>query len=92
MRYIGDVHRHFDRGSFESELFISKAEMFFDAAVQWRSPDEDLAVELWVKNLTDIDDYYVGGIPLVDFIGGGGQIFAEPRSYGLNVRYQFGVM
>lgn len=88
-RYIGEVHRHFDRGSFESEQFVSEEEIFLDASIQWTSASESLAARLWVKNLSNIDDYYVGGVPLVDFLGGGGRVFAEPRTYGLDLRYSF---
>ena len=88
-RYIGEVHRHFDRGSFESKQFLSDEEVFVDASMQWTSASENLSARLWVKNLTNIDDYFVGGVPLVDFLGAGGQVFAEPRTYGLDLRYSF---
>ena len=57
--------------------------------MQWTSASENLSARLWVKNLTNIDDYFVGGVPLVDFLGAGGQVFAEPRTYGLDLRYSF---
>lgn len=89
IKHLGETHRHFDRGSFESEAFISPVETFVDAFVKWTNSDDDLAVKFWVQNITNVDDYFIGGIPLVDFLGGGGQVYAEPRTYGLDLQYFF---
>ena len=45
-------------------------------------------VALWGTNLSDVDDYYIGGIG-GNFKGVVGKIYSEPRMYGLDVRYNW---
>ncbi|HEY0914996.1 MAG TPA: hypothetical protein VGE22_09020, partial [Solimonas sp.] len=63
---------------------------FVDARVSWMSADARMEVALWAKNLMNKDDYLVSGIPLTDVNGATGQIFANPRTFGMNMVYHFG--
>jgi len=91
-RYTSEIYHGFDRGSFlyGKDMVTSDAVTFIDARVSYLSADERLEVALWGKNLTDKDDYLVGGIPLVDVTGAMGQVYANPRTFGLEVTYRFG--
>ncbi len=64
---------------------------FLDARISWLSSDARMEVAAWGKNLTDIDDYLVSGIPLTDVNGATGQIYANPRTFGMTMTYNFGV-
>ena len=56
-----------------------------DIAVSERS---DLAVALWVKNLAD-EEYQTDGFELGQTAGTRLAVFGEPRTYGLEVTYNF---
>lgn len=92
-RYTSEIYHGFDRGSYvyAEDLVTSDKVTFIDARIPWISADGRLEVAAWVKNLTDIDDYLVGGIPLVDVTGAMGQVYANPRTFGLNMNYRFGM-
>lgn len=64
--------------------------IFLDARLTWLSADGSMEIAAWGKNLTDVDDYMVGGIPLVDATGGAGVVYANPRTFGLTMTYNFG--
>ncbi len=68
----------------------SRPTAFLDARLTWNSEDGRLEAALWGKNLTNQDDYLVGGIPLVDITGATGQVYANPRTFGLTFTYHFG--
>ncbi len=68
----------------------SRPTAFFDARVNWNSEDGRLEAALWGKNLFNKDDYLVGGIPLADVLGAVGQVYANPRTFGLTFTYHFG--
>ncbi len=68
----------------------SRPTAFLDARLSWISEDGTMEGALWAKNLTNKDDYLVGGIPLVDVLGGTGQVYANPRTFGLTFTYHFG--
>lgn len=91
-RYTSEIYHGFDRGSFVygKELVTSEATTFVDARISYLSADEKVEIALWAKNLTNKNDYLVGGIPLVDVTGATGQIFANPRTFGLEMTYRFG--
>jgi iron complex outermembrane receptor protein len=72
------------------ELTTSDEPWFVSARLTWRSANNRLLVALWGTNLTDEDDYYVGGIPGIDFKGVVNRIYAEPRMYGIDARYTWG--
>jgi iron complex outermembrane receptor protein len=63
---------------------------FLDARLSWISGDGKMEAALWGKNLTNEDDYLVGGIPLADVTGGVGMVFANPRTFGMTATYRFG--
>lgn len=50
--------------------------------------DSNLDVSTYVKNLTNTE-YSVGGIQLYPSFGISTKVFAEPRTYGIQVRYRF---
>lgn len=68
----------------------SRPTAFLDARVAWISGDGKMEAALWGKNLTNNDDYLVGGIPLADVTGGVGMVFGNPRTFGLMATYHFG--
>ncbi len=63
---------------------------FLDGRINWVSEDGKLDAALWAKNIMNKEDYLVGGIPLADVTGGVGQVYANPRTFGLTVTYHFG--
>ncbi len=68
----------------------SRPTAFLDARIGWISEDGKMEAALWGKNLFNKDDYLVGGIPLADVTGAVGQVFANPRTFGLTFTYHFG--
>ncbi len=68
----------------------SRPTAFLDGRLNWISEDGKMEAALWGKNLTNEDDYLVGGIPLADVTGAVGQVFANPRTFGLTFTYHFG--
>ncbi len=68
----------------------SRPTAFIDARLSWVSDDGKMEAALWGKNLTNKEDYLVGGIPLADVTGGVGMVFANPRTFGLSFTYHFG--
>jgi outer membrane receptor protein involved in Fe transport len=72
------------------DALFSEAVIFLDARLTWLSVDGSLEIAAWGKNLTNIDDYLVGGIPLADVTGATGLVFANPRTFGLTMTYNFG--
>lgn len=90
-RYIGEIYHGFDRASFEVEDDLTAPETYFlDARLTWQFPDNRTTITAWGKNLTDEDDYLVGGVPLVSVARTTGTIYGEPRTYGLDISYTFG--
>ena len=63
---------------------------FVNARLTWLVADDRTEVALWGKNLTDEDDYLVGGVALVGFTGGGSVVYGEPRTFGIDIEYRFG--
>ena len=91
MRYSSEIYHGFDRTSFlVAEELTSDSVIFYDARLTWQLPDDRTTVTFWGKNLTNEDDYLVGGVPLPAVNRSAGQVFAEPRTYGLDVSYRFG--
>jgi iron complex outermembrane receptor protein len=72
------------------ELATSPSVIFLDARLTFLSADGKIEVAAWGRNLTDENDYMVGAIPLVDVTGTVGQVFADPRTFGLTMTYNFG--
>jgi iron complex outermembrane receptor protein len=89
MSYRSEVYHHFDRDSWTSDGWIAPPQTFYNARITWVMPDDRLSVALWVQNLRDTDDYLIGGVPLVGFSGAGGQVYADPRMYGLEAHMRF---
>jgi len=91
-RYMSEIYHGFDRGSFvyAEDLSTSDPVVIMDARVTYLSPDQKLEIALWVKNLTDKQDHMVGAIPLVETTGTVGQIYGDPRTFGLTMNYMFG--
>ncbi|MBL4589263.1 MAG: TonB-dependent receptor, partial [Alphaproteobacteria bacterium] len=62
-----------------------------NARITWVSADESWEAGLWVKNITD-EEYYRGGGPVPDLndqiarLG----LVADPRTYGLTIKWRFG--
>jgi outer membrane receptor protein involved in Fe transport len=89
-RYTSEIYHGFDRESFVvEEQITSDATTFFDARLTWQLPDDATTITLWGKNLTDVDDYLVGGVPLVGVARSSGSVYGEPRTYGIDLAYTF---
>ena len=90
-QYSSEIYHGFDRESFLVEDKITAdSVIFYSARLTWQLTDDRTTVTLWGKNLTNEDDYLVGGIPLVGVARSAGSVYAEPRTYGLNISYVFG--
>ncbi len=71
-------------------LLTSRPTAFLDGRLSWISENGQMEATLWGKNLMNVDDYLVGGISLPDMLGSTGQIYANPRTFGLTFTYHFG--
>lgn len=90
-QYSSPIYHGFDRESFTVEdQLTSDSVIFYGARLTWQLTDDRTTVTLWGKNLTNEDEYLVGGVPLVGVARSSGSIYAEPRSYGLDISYVFG--
>jgi iron complex outermembrane receptor protein len=90
-QYSSEIYHGFDRESFlVAEEITADEVIFYSARLTWQLPDDRTTVTLWGKNLTNEDDYLVGGVPLVGVARSAGHIYAEPRTYGLDISYVFG--
>lgn len=90
LQYTSEIYNGFDRESFYvGEHLTSDEEIFVNAHLAWTSPEDAVRISLWGKNLTDVDDHITGGIPLVGVAGSAAVIYAPPRTYGIDVSYNF---
>lgn len=91
VRYTDDIYGGFDRPSFvvEDEVTIP-SKTFYDARVTWDLADNRTTVIAWCKNLTDIDDHSLGGIPTVGVARTTTNAWSLPRTYGIELIYRFG--
>lgn len=90
-RYTTELYQGFDRASFLIREDLTSPEIhFLDARLTWQAPDDRTTVTLWGKNLSNEDDYATGGVPLVSVNRSSGLIYAEPRTYGIDISYTFG--
>lgn len=69
----------------------SDAYEVFNARIMWVSPDETWEAGVWVNNITD-EEYYRGGGPVPDLFDTIARLglVADPRTYGVTVRFRFG--
>jgi iron complex outermembrane receptor protein len=74
-----------------ANLIRSRAYAVVDAHVGWTSPNESWSITGWVRNLTN-EIYYPGGAALPDFNPDTNRVglLADPRTYGVTVRFSFG--
>lgn len=88
----GTTYNHFDRGSWvatqKTGLFKQQAYTLINARLSFMLADGHSSVSLWGKNLSD-EFYYTGGTGVVDVIGAGTGFAGEPRTYGVDLRYEF---
>ncbi len=93
VRYSDETYGGFDRDSFYVANDITNpAETFYDARITWDLPDERTTVVAWCKNLTDIDDHSLGGVPVVGVARTTTVGYALPRTYGIDLIYRFGAL
>jgi iron complex outermembrane recepter protein len=59
-----------------------------NARIAWQSPNSSWQVAAWINNFTD-EEYYEGRVGVLGLVGGMGATKSPPRTYGLNVRYDF---
>jgi len=91
VRYSDETYGGFDRPSFYvADDITNPAETFYDARITWELPDERTTVVAWCKNLTDIDDHSLGGVPVVGVARTTTVGYALPRTYGIDLVYRFG--
>src|SRR6056297_122716 len=85
--YRADIDNCFDRASCLSGLYLVDQEDW-SARLSWISPDENLRVTAYGNNLSD-ERYITGGVPLVDVTETAGTIYNQPRTYGVEIAYDF---
>ncbi|MDY0007081.1 MAG: TonB-dependent receptor, partial [Spongiibacteraceae bacterium] len=83
-----DIENCFDRRSCESGIWFSDKQFNLDARVTWLSQDSQWMFAVFGSNLTE-EDYAIGGTPLVDALGFGGQSYAVPKMYGAELQYKY---
>lgn len=59
----------------------------YNARLAWRSPNEDIEVALWARNLGD-EEYMVYAFDL-SFLGFNEEMLGLPRTYGVGLSYKF---
>ena len=90
--YKSDIYHGLDRGSWlasrrDKELAYSEPYSLLGARLTWLSPEEDLSLTLYGKNL--LDKRYFFGTSVGDSLGTFNRLIGEPRTYGLIIRKQF---
>lgn len=85
--YRADVDNCFDRSSCLSGLYKVDQEDL-SARLTWFSPDQNLRITAYGNNLTD-ERYITGGTPLVDVTETAGTIYNIPRTYGIEIAYDW---
>ncbi len=86
--YKSDIDYCFDSASCRSGLWLEDEQRDLSARVTWISKDEKWVGAVYGNNLTD-EDYYVGGIALVESQGAGAFAAATPTTYGVELKYTF---
>lgn len=85
--YRSNVDNCFDRASCLSGLYeVDQEEV--TARLTWISKDEAWRVTAYGNNLTD-ERYIIGGTPLVDVTETAGTVFNLPRTYGVELAYEW---
>tara|TARA_R110000823_G_scaffold210224_5_gene340494 strand:- start:33334 stop:35865 length:2532 start_codon:yes stop_codon:yes gene_type:complete len=85
--YRTNLDNCFDSASCRSGIYKVDQEDV-TARLTWLSPDMALRVSAFGNNLTN-DRYVTGGTPLVDVTETAGTIYNPPRTYGVEVAYDF---
>jgi iron complex outermembrane recepter protein len=85
--YRTDVDNCFDRASCLSELYLGDQEEL-SARLTFFTNDENLRITAYGNNITD-ERYITGGTPLVDVTETAGVIWNLPRTYGVEIAYDF---
>jgi iron complex outermembrane receptor protein len=85
--YRSNVDNCFDRASCLSGLYEVDQENV-NARITWISKDENWQFAAWGNNLTD-ERYIIGGTPLVDVTETAGTVYNLPRTYGVELSYQW---
>ncbi|GAB5450638.1 MAG: TonB-dependent receptor [Halioglobus sp.] len=85
--YRTNVDNCFDRASCLAGIYQVDQEDL-TARLSWISQDDNLRVTAWANNLTN-ERYITGGTPLVDVTETAGTIYNLPRTYGVEVAYDF---
>lgn len=90
--YKSDIYHGLDRGSWlagrrDKDLAYSEPYSLLGARLTWLSPQEDLSLTLYGKNL--LDKRYFFGTSVGDSLGTFNRLIGEPRTYGLIIRKQF---
>ncbi len=88
--YRSKTNHSFDRDSWLSKKWISDSSVFIGARLSFSFNDDQTIISLWGKNLSNHEDHRIGGVPLASFTGGGGQVYAEPRTFGMDLEHHFG--
>ena len=94
---FGTLSAHIDVSATDEYAYIGSGTMTLDsyALINGRLILSDVVLSnnagklkfsLWVKNITD-EEYIVYGVPLTGV--GAVQVFGAPRTYGLDLTYQF---
>lgn len=90
-RYSDELYGGFDRESFVvADEITADAVTFYDARIAWQLPDDRTTITAWCDNITDKDDHMVAGVPTVGVARTTSVGFSRPRTYGIDVTYNFG--
>ncbi|MFK7976291.1 MAG: TonB-dependent receptor [Halioglobus sp.] len=85
--YRTNVDNCFDRASCLSGVYLVDQESV-NARLTWISPDENWRVTAYGNNLSD-ERFIIGGTPLVDVTETAGAVYNLPRTYGVELSYDW---
>ncbi|WP_159931150.1 TonB-dependent receptor [Oceanicoccus sp. KOV_DT_Chl] len=91
VRYTDKIYGGFDRAGFlVADEVTSPETHFVDVRLTWSLPDDRTTIAFWGKNVENNDDYTNGGVPLISVNRSTGTVYADPRTYGVDISYVFG--
>jgi len=82
-----NIEQCFDRGSCIDGRYNSDHKDM-SARLSWISNSEDIRLTGFVNNLTN-ETYIIGGTPLVDVVRTGGTVYNVPRTYGVELSFDW---
>lgn len=68
---------------------FTEDEVFIDARLSWISKTGVATISLWGKNLTDVDDYQSGALPIAGALASFHEGYVAPLTYGVDLTYRW---